>query len=114
MKTITPKEYEKLQGKDRLGWRPQYVGYKTKKVRDYYGCDCCGHQEFAGWVERSFPIGEPISYKYEKPGMWEHIGYDMAVSQAKAMELYYKKSLGNFSDERAGDVIHIPFLGSSK
>lgn len=83
-KPITPEEYAKLKSMDRLGWSPEYVGYKTKKVRDYDECDM-GYSHFAGWVERTFPIGEPIRYVYHKPSWLEKANHELAIHTAERM-----------------------------
>lgn len=66
-KYITPQLYEKLTDEERYPYSPDYLKYRTVKVRNYSECDCCGHKEFMGWVEEQIPIGEPYRYVWRRP-----------------------------------------------
>jgi len=67
MPLLKPENYAKLTECEQYYYVPIWKEHSYKKVREYLECDCCGHKEFIGWVERKTPIGEPYGYKKIKP-----------------------------------------------
>lgn len=104
MKTITLEEYEKLKGIDRIDWQPVYAGYKIKKERSYSECDCCGHREFVGWVERSYPIGKPLHYELIKANMMERLNYQLLQHYADKL-----LATNTFNPKTDGETVKINF-----
>ena len=85
-KYITPAKYADIGGK--WGYAAEYAEYRTKKVRSYSECDECGHKEYLGWVEKQFPIGEPVRYR-ELAGMelsMALVAHEMAMLTLKNVE----------------------------
>lgn len=75
-KTISVTEYKALAWEDQCGWWPRYIAVKIKKVREYDECEY-GHTHFLGWVERDFPVGEPLHYYWRTPTLTERLNHKM-------------------------------------
>lgn len=60
---ITPEQYEQLEATEKRHYEPEYLEFRTKKVRDYDTCYECGHSRFTGWIDTQVPIGKPYRYK---------------------------------------------------
>ena len=63
-KYITPQDFEALDNRSKMSYLPEYDTYRTKKVRGYNDCDYCGHSEYIGWIEESYPVGKPYRYSW--------------------------------------------------
>ena len=64
---LPPSKYENMSEREQYYYSPVYAKYKSKKIRSYNECECCGHKEFMGWDVEKTPIGEPVGYKKIRP-----------------------------------------------
>lgn len=64
---VTPGEFADFDEEHQYYYRPEWREYRTRKVRDYSECECCGNREFLGWIEEQTPIGDPYRYVYQRP-----------------------------------------------
>lgn len=89
---VTPEIYAALPESEHKFYEPEYLNYRTKKVRNYDTCYECGTTRFVGWVEIQVPVGDPHRYVPSAPIIVQMIDSinDANVLAARIMGKFYE------------------------